>query len=177
MADIYAIFGSLFIIGITFPGMLTAWWLFFPSAVERARLRLEHTPWQCFWLGAGLAFLLAVPTIILLALPSGPAKFIGWSLIVIVLTVSSLGSAGIAAKMGERLEQKSNLKPAPAFVQSAVLLELAVFFPLFGWFLALPLAVLTALGATGFALLRWLPRVKPAQIPAAEPATVQASLQ
>jgi hypothetical protein len=46
-------------------------------------------------------------------------------------------------------------------VRGAVALELAAVFPLAGWFVVLPLAIVTSLGATVFALLHWMPRVSP----------------
>jgi hypothetical protein len=158
MADISAIFGTLLIFGIAFPGLLTAWWLLFPATVERAQTRLDQTPWQCFWFGGILTAVVVIPAVILLVLPFGPAQFLGWTLIVLTLAVSSLGSAGIAAKMGQRLAQQSTASPAAAFVRGAIALELAVFFPLLGWLLVFPLTIVTALGATGFALLRWAPK-------------------
>ena len=51
MADISAVFGILLFLGIAFPGLLTAWYLLFPATVERVRLRLDRTPWQCFFVG------------------------------------------------------------------------------------------------------------------------------
>lgn len=168
MADISAIFGSLLIFGIAFPGLLTAWWLLFPATVERAQTRLDQTPWQCFWFGG----ILTAAVVILLVLPFGPAKFLGWTLIVLTLAISSLGSAGIAAKMGQRLVETSNASPAAAFLLGAIVLELAVFFPLLGWLLVFPLIIVTALGATGFALLRWVPKATPAPIKV-EPAATQ----
>lgn len=170
MADISAIFGSLLIFGIAFPGLLTAWWLLFPATVERAQTRLDQTPWQCFWFGGILAAAAVIPIVILLILPFGPAQFLGWALMVIVLAVSSLGSAGIAAKMGNRLVETSHASPAAAFVRGAIALELAVFFPLLGWLLVFPLTIVTALGATGFALLRWVPKTTPAKVVESSPA-------
>jgi uncharacterized protein involved in cysteine biosynthesis len=161
MADISAIFGILLLVGIAFPGMLTAWWLLFPVTVERARVRFERTPWQSFWFGGVITAVVVIPTVILLALPFGPAKFVGWSIIILVLGFSSLGSAGIAAKMGETLVRRSNANPASAFVCGAVALELAVVFPVVGWLVVFPLIVVTALGAAGFALLRWQPKAAP----------------
>src|SRR5688500_4595018 len=154
MADIAAVFGILISLGIAFPGMLAAFWLLFPATVERARLRLERTPWRCFWLGGVIMALTVIPVVILLALPLGPAKFLGWTIIVLVVSLSSIGFAGLAATMGERLASRSaNSSAAAAFVRGAVALELAMIFPAFGWFVILPLAVVVALGATGFALL------------------------
>ncbi len=159
MADISAVFGILLSLGIAFPGTLATLWLLFPATVERARLRLEATPWQCFWLGGVTTAVVIIPVVVLLALPFGPAKFIGWTVITIVLAVSNLGAAGLAAKMGERLASRSDgTSAAAAFVRGAVALELAMIFPVFGWAFVLPLAVVISIGATGFALLHWLPK-------------------
>ena len=159
MADISALFGILLTLGILFPGLLTAWWLLLPGPVERARARLEHTPWQCFWLGGVATAMLVVPVVVLLALPLGPAKLAGWSLIFVALAVASLGAAGLAARMGERLQSVSPSQSAlAAFVRGALVLELAAGFPIAGWFFVIPLTIVTALGATVFALLRWEPR-------------------
>ncbi|NOH01651.1 MAG: hypothetical protein HND47_06660 [Chloroflexi bacterium] len=111
MADISAISFILLIIGIAFPAMLTAWWLLFPSLIARAQTRVEKTPWQTFWLGLILIVAAAIPIVILLALPFGPAKFIGWILLGASLAISTIGSAGIAAHLGARLSKHSDITP------------------------------------------------------------------
>ncbi|MEP7356438.1 MAG: hypothetical protein ABI847_04315 [Anaerolineales bacterium] len=175
MADISAVFGILLTLGIAFPGLLTAWWLLFPVSVERARARLEQTPWRCFWLGGVATAFLVVPVVVLLALPLGPAKLAGWALILTTLAVASLGAAGLAARMGQRLESLSpSQTPLGAFVRGAVALELAAAFPVVGWFFFIPLTLVTVLGATIFALLHWAPR--PASVPAAASQPVSAPL-
>ena len=158
MADITAIFGILVSIGIAFPGMLTAWWLLFPATVERARARVEQTPWACFWAGLFVTVAVAIPIMILMSLPVGGAKFMGWVLLATALTVSSLGSAGISAHMGRRIARGSSLSPLGGFVRGAVVLELAAIFPVLGWLFIWPLALIVAFGATAFALLNWMPR-------------------
>ncbi len=161
MSDVSAIFGIMITLGIAFPGMLTAWWLLFPATIERARQRLNATPWSCWWLGLLLTLVVAIPILILISLPSGPAKFIGWTLAVLVLGLSGLGAAGLAAKMGMEINRaSSNVSVAGAFVRGAVALELAAVFPLVGWFLVIPLATIISMGATGFALLHWTPPEK-----------------
>ena len=161
MADISAIFFILFIISIAFPSMLTAWWLLFPSVIARAQIRIEKTLSRTFWLGLVIVIALAIPIVILLALPFGPAKFIGWILLATSLAISSIGSAGIAAHLGERMKQMgNNYSPLNAFIRGSVVLELAAFFPVLEWFFLWPLALITAFGATGFALLNWMPREK-----------------
>jgi len=160
MADISAIFFILLIIGIAFPAMLTAWWLSFPTLIGRAQTRVEKSLARSFWLGLILVIALAVPIFILLALPFGPAKLIGWILLGLSLAISSIGSAGIAAHLGARLTQQNSLSPLSGFIRGAVILELAAFFPIIGWlFIWIPILI-TAFGATTFALLNWMPREK-----------------
>ncbi|NWG06450.1 MAG: hypothetical protein HXY35_07160 [Chloroflexi bacterium] len=161
MADISAIFFILLIISIAFPSMLTAWWLLFPAVVARAQIRVEKTLARTFWLGLVIVVALTIPIVILLALPFGPAKFLGWVLLAASLALSSIGSAGIAAHLGEQMKQTgSNYSHLSAFLRGTVVLELAAFFPVLGWFFLWPLALITAFGATGFALLNWTPREK-----------------
>ena len=166
MADISAIFFILLILGVAYPALLTAWWLLFPSVVARAQTRVEKTLTGTFWLGLVIVIVLAIPILILLALPIGPAKLIGWILLSASLAFSSIGSAGIASHLANRLRQQSNLSGLSAFVRGAVVLELAAFFPVIGWLFLWPLLLITAFGATGFALLNWLPREKTQLSPA-----------
>jgi hypothetical protein len=172
MADISAIFFILLIIGVAFPAMLTAWWLLFPSVVTRAQTRIEKTPWAVFWMGLIVLVAVTIPIIILLALPFGPAKFVGWILLAISLALSSIGSAGIAAHLGASLTRQSNISALSGFVRGSVILELAAFFPMLGWFFIWPIMLIMAFGGTGFALLNWKPREKTIRV--SEPVPAQA---
>jgi uncharacterized protein involved in cysteine biosynthesis len=146
--------------------LLTAWRLLFPVTVERAQLRLEHTPWRCFWLGGVLTAVLTLPVVVLLALPLGPAKLAGWAVIFAALSAASLGAAGLAARMANQVQRASPGQTSlGAFVRAAVTLELAAAFPIIGWFVVIPLVIVTTLGATVFALLHSLPAQ--ARVPAA----------
>jgi hypothetical protein len=160
MADISAIFFILLILSITFPAVLTVWRLLFPSVVARAQVRVEKTLARTVWLGLVIVIALSIPIVVLLALPIGPAKLLGWTLLATSLALSSIGSAGVAAHLGSRLALQSNLTALGAFVRGAVVLELAAFFPVIGWFVLWPFLLIIAFGATGFALLNWMPRAK-----------------
>ncbi len=167
MADISAIFFILLIISVAFPCMLTGWWLLFPSLITRAQTRVEKSLARSFWLGLITLIAMTIPIVLLLALPIGPAKFAGWILLAASLALSSIGSAGIAAHLGEQMRRAGNgFTTLGGFMRGAVILELAAFFPILGWFFLWPLALITALGATTFALLNWMPREK-SQIPSA----------
>ena len=160
MADVFAIFGTIVMMGIAFPGMLITWWLLFPNMIERSRWRVAQTPWACFWLGIAGTFILSIPITILLALPFGPAKFFGAVGIFIALAFASLGAAGIAAQMGNHLSglSRSELTEAGAFVRGAVAFELSAAFPVLGWFIVIPFGIIISMGAATFAILRWVPK-------------------
>jgi hypothetical protein len=167
MADIYAIFGSLLLLGITYPAALTAWWLLFPERVERSRERIAETPRKCFSLGLAAAALAGIPAGIFFALPSQFTQVLGWILLILVLGIASLGAAGIAAEIGNRINQKNSgyFQSWAAFLRGAVVWELAAAFPVVGWLLVIPLGTILALGAAAFAITRWSP--KPAPLPEA----------
>ncbi len=160
MSDVMAIFGILLLLGITYPGMLTTWRMIFPSVVERSCARLSGSPWKCFGSGMVVSFGFAIPALVLIALPFGPAKLIGWAIVAGGLMLASLGASGLASLIGERLGQISGPSRAEAsvFIRGAVALELAAAFPIIGWFVFLPLSTVTAAGAAGFAVLNWMPR-------------------
>jgi len=164
MSDVYAIFGTLLALGIVFPGMLTAWWLLFPSVVDRASERVLATPWRSLGLGMLMTGLLAVPIVVLLALPFAPAKFAGGLLLIASLAFASVGTAGLAAAMARQWSIRSQSEAAgPAvFVRGAIALELAAAFPLLGWLLVIPLTILISLGAATFGALGWQPKPRPA---------------
>lgn len=170
MADVYAIFGTLLALGIAFPGMLTAWWLLFPATVERAASRLESTPWRCLGLGIPAAIAVIIPIAILFSIPFPFAKFLGAISLFTAFGFAGLGAAGIAAKMGKRLQSRSNstLSDSGAFVRSVVALELAAAFPLIGWLIVIPMTLITSLGAAVFAVLRWAPKPSNDRMPLPE---------
>lgn len=148
MGVVFAVFWLLLALGIALPGLLLAWWLLLPRTAERAEQMLRVRPWRCF--GSGLlALALIVPLLIgLMSAPSGVLKLLGWTTLFGLLTVISLGAAGMTGLMAERLSSVGGAASrAGALLRSAVALELAVIVPLVGWFVALPLLGCCALGA------------------------------
>ena len=159
LGDVFAFFGILLALGIALPGLLVAWALLVPATVERARVRLHDTPGRCVWFGSAVLVAALIPIARLIGLRAGLLQFGGWLGLCVLLACASLGAAGIAALMGERLRAAGLAVSAPgALVRGAVALELAAICPLIGWFLVIPLTTVGALGAAGFALLHWAPR-------------------
>ena len=163
MADMYAIFGSLILVGLSYPSLLAIWWLLFPERVEKARLRITDQPKKSFGMGLLYSLVSAVPAVILFSLPSQFTQVLGWIWIVIVLGSASLGAAGIAAEVGLRLNWKNDgsYQSLGAFLRGAVLWELASVFPVIGWLLIIPIGTITALGgAVPFIFIKKRPEDK-----------------
>ena len=118
----------------------------------------------------------ALPVIILLNLPWGGFQALGIAAIFLLMAITSLGAAGLAGLMGQRLQTLGlNASDAGATVRGAVAMELAAVFPIIGWFIFIPVAFVISLGATAFALIGWTSRPKIQTTPAKNRAEVLAS--
>lgn len=164
MGWVFGIFGGLLALGIALPGLLLAWALLLPAAVERAEQRLAQYPGRCIALGVAI-LLLALPLFgVLFNLP-GLAQLAGWLLLSFMLALASIGAAGLSALMGRRIGPPGDQRPgAGPLLRGALALELAAIFPLIGWFMVLPLASLATLGAASMALLRRAPLPAPVEV-------------
>jgi len=161
LGDVTTVFAILIALGVVFPGLLLAWSLLLPGMIERARERVSRTPGRSFVFGLLVLFIVGVPIAILNRL-SGPFQFFAYVFAFLLLTLASIGAAGLASLMGERLRGQGVRVTSPgALVRGAIALEFATIFPFIGWFIVLPLTLLLSLGASVFALLHWMPRVKP----------------
>lgn len=157
--DVCLLFGTLLSLGIAIPGLLVAWWLLCPRLVERAGICLVRTPGRCFGLGLGCVAVAFLPLAVLFKVRAG----IGLAALCTLLACASIGAAGLAGVMGDRLRRDSPaISPVGALLGGAVALELAAVVPLIGWFVVLPLAFACGLGAACFALVGWHPRTEPA---------------
>ncbi len=75
--------------------------------------------------------------------------------------VASLGAAGLAGLLGQRLSDLGvDASVAGTTIRGAVAMELAAAFPFVGWFIVIPLTFFATLGAAAFVLIGWMPRAK-----------------
>jgi len=156
MADILAIFGILVLLGGAQAGLVITVCLMFPARVEAACARLEQHPWRSLLLGSGAALVLALPVILLLSLPAGVAKFIGWALAVGALAISSVGASGLVRLLARRMASQGMAEAGSlgTLVRASLALELAIVLPVVGWFFVLPLVTAAGFGASLHALRR-----------------------
>jgi hypothetical protein len=154
MADVYAVFGTLFALGFAYPGLLAAWRLMFPEFVERAQRQIQDYTWRAFGFGTGIGVPVILAVVLMISIPAPILRFIGIVLAVFSLSIASIGAAGLASLMGARLNEGSGggCSLPGAQVRGAVALELASIFPLIGWLLIFPFGTLMSFGAGVHAL-------------------------
>lgn len=161
LGDVTTVFAILAALGVVFPGLLLAWSLLMPGMVERSRERIGRTPWKSLLVGVVVLLMASVPLGILNAL-AGPFQFLAYVGGFILLAFASVGAAGLAALMGERLRGQGVQATTPGgLLRGAVALEFATVFPLIGWFILFPLTLMMSLGAAAFALVHWMPARQP----------------
>lgn len=161
IGDVTTVFAILAALGIVFPGLLLAWSLLTPGMVDRSRERVRRTPWKSMFFGVFLLMVASVPIGVLNAL-GGPFQFLAYASAFVLMTLASMGAAGLASSMGERLRGQGVQVTSPgALLRGAVALEFAVVFPIIGWFIVLPFVFLLSLGASVLAVLHWAPRGTP----------------
>ena len=155
LGDVALVFGLLIAHGIALPGLALTWGLLCPALVARSRARLDRTPGRTFALGLGA--LASGGLLVRLGFAGGPVP--GWFALGLLLALASVGAAGLAALLGERLRAEGGAyTPSGALLRGAVALELAVIVPIIGWFVILPLGTVAMLGAATWALLHRTPR-------------------
>jgi hypothetical protein len=126
LTEVFAIFGILVALEIVFPCILTFWWALFPASVERAHLRINSTPWRCFWLGCLTAIISLPPIFVLLILPLELSRLLGCMLLFVLMAFTGLGAAGLSIKIGSRFAMRdTNAFPDGIKVRRNLLKELA----------------------------------------------------
>jgi hypothetical protein len=136
---------------------LTGYWLLvralFPAFVERAERAWTERPGATVALGVPVALVLLGVSIGLLNAPNGALRVLGFLVSGVSLGFTFAGTAGLAARMGRGLAAPNDAGREWAQVlRAGIVLELTMLFPLLGWFVVAPIAVLGGAGAAVQAL-------------------------
>lgn len=130
----------------------------FPGWTSRAETRLRSRPYVSLFVGVPLgagAFFLAV---LLMQAPHPAIKIVGAGGLLAFLVFAFAGTAGLARFIGSRLPSPADLdRPWKAVVRGWVVLYLASLLPVFGWFVFLPLALLSGFGGALMSVRRPAP--------------------
>jgi len=153
IGDVLAVVAILVGVGVTAWALMVSCGLLFPHKVDRARVAAELSP------GKNMLFGLAVLIpgflgVAALGVPNPVVKLVGWLLILGVLGVGAVGTAGLGHLAGRRLaEMWPEVGEYPAFVRGCAFLVTASMLPALGWFAFGPALLLIGLGAGSKALL------------------------
>ncbi|MCE9582333.1 MAG: hypothetical protein K8T20_07555 [Planctomycetes bacterium] len=177
MSDVASIVFVVLAALIAMPCIALVYGVFLPNFARKAEARVTRNPIATFFTGlvvGGVVFGLAA------AMAQGPAGFKFLSAVIALgggwMALSGL--AGIAGRIGHATPSPVDReRPWRAMVRGAVILELACLFPIIGWLLIYPIAIVTGIGAATLAIFpassaQPVPQYVPPAVPAA-PAAAQ----
>lgn len=109
---------------------------------------LETRAWRALLSGIVLAAFVGGGALALANGPNGALKLVGWALLASLLALGVLGGGGWVRLLANRVAQaEPNASHFSALMRGGALLIAAGLVPLVGWFLLVPLTILTSLGA------------------------------
>lgn len=155
MADVFKI---LFLILGLLICSVSYWLMFsalFASSVARAQQALAARPVRVFFIGALSGVPLVLVGLALAANGAGPIKLVGVTLLMLLTAAALFGSTALARMVGQGLG--STQVPVPngtIALRGGAVVSIACVLPLVGWFLLLPVVLLTGFGAAVHVLRR-----------------------
>jgi len=128
-----------------------------PDLHQRSLAALERSPWRA--LGLGLVNYVFFGALLALFANLGPLGLVSLFIALALLALTGAGLAVVGRLVGERLAvwRESPTSPLTRLAAGTVILEMALFVPVVGWFVLLPLASLAGLGAVVLALVQRKP--------------------
>lgn len=144
----------------------------FPELADRCRERIKATPLKQALIGLAWTIPSAAAGIAFLNIPNPILKFVGATVVLLLILAGLVGSSGLAAQIGYGLANPADqAQPWRRVLRGGMVLGLTFVFPLIGWFLILPLSLVMGIGALFGSLLgrrgRPAPVLEPL-LPAAE---------
>lgn len=146
--DVLAFVAGILATGATLWAAILVSTLLFRERAMRAEIALAERPLKTLFLGAGIAGTAGIGGIILLNLPHGLLKLMGWVVLLVLLSLATLGSGGLALRVSDGIRGMDEKLPTWATAcRAAALLVAAGMLPVLGWFLLFPAMMLASLGA------------------------------
>jgi hypothetical protein len=133
--------------------VINAYWLttqgLFPEFVDRCRERIRRAPLQSLLLGLGGTVPGVVLGVAMFRAASPALKFAGATVLLLLILIGLMGSAGLAAQVGIGLGAFPDERTAWRRVwRGGLVLGLTFILPLIGWLLILPGTLIIGTGAT-----------------------------
>lgn len=125
-----------------------------PQVNARGKAVLQRSPWRAFFIG--LVNYIFLGGIVLVVSETGVEllNLVAVLILSFVVAVTAIGLSGLVALTGERLAglHSRDVSPLMQLIWGTLVLELAGLLPFVGWFLLVPIVLMTAFGG---AILGW----------------------
>lgn len=164
LGDVLAVVATL--VGLAFSSwaVLIGSALLFRRKAEISKSLIQYAPGRTFAIGFALMLLAVTISLVLLSVPITFAKFLGWSGVLVILALASLGCGGLVLLVAERLKQYDpELGAFASLSRAAIFISGAGLVPLLGLFIVFPAVLSLGVGTAAQALF-----MKSALQPAAE---------
>ncbi|MDX2175925.1 MAG: hypothetical protein SF028_05585 [Candidatus Sumerlaeia bacterium] len=147
----YGVVLGILFLHLGFMLSIMAYWLaaeaLAPAAVAFGRERLRARPVRTLLLGGAIGVPLLAGGFALTKAPIPGAAMIGGGVLLGLLLVALLGSAGLARLVGEGLPARDAAPGWRSVLRGGGVVLLTFAMPLLGWFILLPLALASGVGA------------------------------
>lgn len=152
--------------------VIVSYWLattaLFPAAVERARVAYGARPMRLIATGALATIPLVLLGLVLLnAAPNAALKLAGAVSVALPLVLGLAGSAGLSERVGRGLVHAEDARtPWRRSLRGGSVLALTFLLPIVGWFVVLPMVLMSGCGAVLLAM-RHRPESSPLELASA----------
>jgi len=120
----------------------------FPELTDRCRQRIKVAPLKHALIGLAWTIPTAAAGVALLNVPNPLLKFMGATILLLLILAGLVGSSALAAQIGFGLANPMDqTQPWRRVLRGGMVLGMTFVFPLIGWFLILPLSLVIGVGA------------------------------
>lgn len=147
IGDVFSVVAFLF--GMAF----SAWALLIGSAMifsQKARISenlVRNAPGRSFVLGLFTLLVIGTVSLAFLSAPIPLAKIIGWSGILVALSLATIGSGGLVLMVADRLRSyDARLRPFAALTRGSLYIVMAGLVPLLGLLVVFPAVLAMGIG-------------------------------
>lgn len=154
IGDSFAVVALLGGICLSAWALILAVALVFPRKAAQARNRLVNKPWASFFLGLGIWLTVGLIGLGMIANPLPLGKLMGWSVIMALTSIASVGASGLSMLAAERLSALApEMNNYGSLAKSTAFIVVAGLVPVLGWFLIVPFLIFASTGSGIMALM------------------------
>lgn len=147
IGDVFSVVAFLF--GMAF----SAWALLIGSAMifshksQISESLIRHAPGRSFVLGLVMLLVIGIISLAFISVPFPLAKLVGWSGILVALSLATVGGGGLVLFVADRLRMyDARLRPFAALTRGALFIVLSGLVPLLGLLVVFPVVLAMGIG-------------------------------